>query len=77
MQNPRQPFARLVDAHDHDPFAVLGAHPLTDGWCLRTWQPGATAVGLMLDGRVVDATRVHAAGVFEARVAARPDAPLR
>ena len=75
MQNPGQRIARLVEARDHDPFGVLGAHPHQEGWCLRTWQPGAVSVRLRLGSQEIGATQIHAAGVFEASVASRPALP--
>ena len=75
MQNPGQHIARLIEARDHDPSGVLGAHPTADGWSLRTWQPGARDVRLALAGGRIAAACVHPAGLFEVRIAARPESP--
>lgn len=41
--------ASLTQLHEgrlHDPFALLGWHPVADAWQLRVWLPTATAVSL-------------------------------
>ncbi|HMM76594.1 MAG TPA: 1,4-alpha-glucan branching protein GlgB [Gammaproteobacteria bacterium] len=68
---------RLVAARLHAPFEVLGAHREGSGWVLRVWRPGASALELVVDGRARPARCVHAAGLFELRVAERPRRPWR
>jgi 1,4-alpha-glucan branching enzyme len=70
-------FARLVEAREHAPFELLGAHQDDAGWVLRVWRPGAGALSVVLDGVTRPARRVHEAGLFELRLARRPDAPWR
>jgi len=69
--------SRLVNARTYAPFDVLGVHPDGAAWVLRVWQPDASAVTLDVDGVAHVATRVHVAGVFEARLTLRPAAPWR
>jgi 1,4-alpha-glucan branching enzyme len=66
----------LAEARDGDPFALLGMHKSAGAIWVRTIQPGASRVA------VVDATtgkelaslkRVHAAGIFEGRLARLKD----
>jgi 1,4-alpha-glucan branching enzyme len=62
----------LTQARLQDPFAVLGRHPIRDGWVIRVFVPGATSVDTVdvrsgkilctLDPGTVD-------GLFEGRVA--------
>lgn len=45
----------------HDPHAFLGVH---DG-VIRLWRPGASSCHLEVEGRIVEAKRIHPAGLFE------------
>jgi len=67
--------ARLLAARLHAPFDVLGAHPDGAEWVLRTWRPGATTVVVVLAGEDLPTRCVHPDGLFEARIAVRPDTP--
>ncbi len=74
-QGASRPWARLPPAREHDPFACLGPQPEGDGWRIRVYRPGASAVHLEPGGESF--VRVDAAGVFEWRGAALPDEPYR
>ena len=58
-------FTRLVDAREHDPYALLGRHKSDKGWCVRSFEPGAGEAWLVCDGVASVMARVHPAGVFE------------
>jgi 1,4-alpha-glucan branching enzyme len=65
--NPMSGLDLIARGEHPDPFGILGPH---DG-VIRTFQPGAKKVAVVLDGRKpAPAARAHPAGVFEARVAA-------
>jgi len=68
---------RLVEARLHAPFDLLGAHSAGTGWVLRVWRPGAATLDLVVDGDVLPGRMLHAAGLFEVRLAARPQHPWR
>ncbi len=63
---------RLVSGELHDPFALLGAHPLTLGStpfvAVRMLLPGARSVAVLdlEPGREIAARRLHDQGLFEA-----------
>jgi 1,4-alpha-glucan branching enzyme len=63
---------QLVGGELHDPFALLGAHPLTLGAtpfvAVRTLLPGARSVAVLdlEPGREIAARRLHEQGLFEA-----------
>ena len=63
-----------IDAVAHgthgDPFSVLGPHTAPKSWMVRTFQPQADAVELLdaAGERLATMRRVHAQGLFEARV---------
>src|SRR3954452_3695755 len=59
----------LAAARHADPFSVLGPHQAADGAIVRTFQPSAERVALVRGGTDVEMTRIHAAGIFEARFA--------
>lgn len=63
---PLQLLEKLTCFNRHDPHAVLGLHPYDDKHkVIRLWRPEAAAVHLEVAGRVVEATKVHDAGLFE------------
>ena len=62
----------LAGARHGDPFAVLGPHRGERGVIIRTLQPGAERAAVARDGRLVEMSRLHGAGIFEASF---PDAP--
>ncbi|MEO1688641.1 MAG: 1,4-alpha-glucan branching protein GlgB, partial [Pseudomonadota bacterium] len=67
--------ALIAEGRCGDPFAVLGAHPLAQGWALRAFLPGAEAAELVDPQGEVLAEAAHLGrGLFEARLPARPDA---
>lgn len=59
----------LIWGESHSPHAILGIHPYSeDQKVIRLWRPGATTLHLEVFGNIVEATRVHDAGLFEYRV---------
>ncbi len=57
---------RIIQGTHHDPHRFLGLHPYHDGKkVIRLWRPGANSIYLEVDGKRVQATQVHPAGVFE------------
>ena len=72
-----RPWARLLQAREHDPFSCLGPARDADAWCIRVFHPGAASVALeTADGPAAFAC-VDPAGVFEWRGAALPADPYR
>ncbi|MBZ0142708.1 MAG: 1,4-alpha-glucan branching protein GlgB [Rhodocyclaceae bacterium] len=69
------PWAKLLAAREHDPFSCLGPSREAAGWRIRVLRPGAASVALQTAAGVEAFERVDAAGVFEWRGAALPDAP--
>ena len=67
---PADDLARLRSGTHHDPHSVFGAHPDGDGTVVRTMQPGAVRVEILLGGRVVPMTPVGE-GLFHATLAER------
>ena len=57
----------LAAARHSDPFSLLGPHRQDGGVVIRTFQPAAERVAVVRDGTEVPMTRVHLAGIFEAR----------
>lgn len=51
----------------HNPHGFLGIHPLEEETVIRFWNPGATSAYLEVQGRVIEAQKIDATGVFEAR----------
>ena len=62
---PADDLARLRSGTHHDPHSVFGAHPDGDGTVVRTMQPGAVHVEILLDDRAVPMTPVGE-GLFHA-----------
>jgi 1,4-alpha-glucan branching enzyme len=57
---------QLIKGQSHDPHRLLGLHSLPAGDALiRLWRPGASEIYLELFGEMVQAAKVHDAGVFE------------
>ena len=57
---------RIVAGTHHDPHSILGAHPGSDGFVIRTLRPFAAIVEVVLaDGRRFPMEHVHL-GVFAA-----------
>ncbi|HYN94810.1 MAG TPA: 1,4-alpha-glucan branching protein GlgB [Pilimelia sp.] len=60
---------QLIAGQDHDPHALLGAHPAGAGQTVvRTMRRGAAEVALVVGGTRHPMTRTHPDGVFEATV---------
>jgi 1,4-alpha-glucan branching enzyme len=56
----------IIHSNNHDPHQVLGLHGYFDGKkVIRLWRPGAHEVFLEVFGKIVQAKRVHDAGMFE------------
>ena len=61
--------ARLAGGVHHDPHGLLGPHRDGASLVIRTWQPGAASVRLVLeDGREREMRRVGEHGLFTARL---------
>jgi 1,4-alpha-glucan branching enzyme len=57
---------RIIESRHHQPHAVLGLHPFFEGSkVIRLWRPGAQQIFLEVFGSLVEARRVHEAGIFE------------
>lgn len=53
----------------HDPHAVLGVQPQEKkGAVIRLWRPGARQIQVEVQGKIVDADRIDAAGLFEVKL---------
>ena len=71
---PDRQFDAIVQARHGDPFSILGMHSADGQIVVRTFQPQASAVDLVerKSGKSVAALdRIHADGLFEARLARR------
>ncbi len=69
---PTHEIDRIVAGEHPDPHSVLGAHPGAGGIVVRAFRPAATSVHVLPPrGEPVELTRVHAAGVFEAKLPRR------
>ncbi|MGK0673286.1 MAG: 1,4-alpha-glucan branching protein GlgB [Halothiobacillaceae bacterium] len=56
--------ARLLDGRHHDPFSLLGRHPLGEGWsCVRALLPQATSVRLGPQGPAME--RIDPRGLWQ------------
>jgi hypothetical protein len=66
----------VAEGLSDDPFAVLGRHPAPagspPGAIIRTLQPGASAVEVVADGRVIPMERRRPEGLFVASAMGRP-----
>lgn len=57
---------RLVEFRHYNPHAILGLHPFFEGgMAIRLWRPGAQKVYLEVFGTIVEARKIHEAGLFE------------
>ncbi len=68
---------RLTQARMHDPFSILGLHPVAGGQVIRVFRPHARKVSLLLDTGTAEMTRVHADGLYEWRGTNAPARPWR
>ena len=58
---------KILSCSHHDPFEYLGAHfstPREGQVTVRTFQPHAFAVKMLLNGSSLDMERIHQDGVF-------------
>ena len=72
--------AALAEGRYSDPFALLGPHSSADGYLVRTLQPAARAVDLLIPStNELHSMRRHDGGVFETLLSTRerPDYRLR
>ncbi len=59
-----QSIARLLDGRHHDPFSLLGRHPLGEGWsCVRALLPQAASVRLGPQGPAME--RIDPRGLWQ------------
>jgi 1,4-alpha-glucan branching enzyme len=65
----------LAGARHADPFSVLGPHRLGSGVVIRTFQPAAERVAVAVDGREIEMSRRHPAGIYEAVLDGSRDIP--
>lgn len=66
---PYDALLRLNRGEHYDPHNVLGLHPHSSGQkVIRLWRPGAKTLFLEVFGKIVEATQVHEAGLFEYHV---------
>jgi 1,4-alpha-glucan branching enzyme len=67
----------VVSGRNADPFAILGPHPIEDGWAIRFFLPWAAEAGIALKGaavdeftvaptKLMDAKKLRPEGLFEA-----------
>jgi 1,4-alpha-glucan branching enzyme len=74
LTDPRE-IERIARGEHHDPFAVLGAHPVRANgkqlWAVRAFLPGAEEASVVHDGGAVEMQRLHPEGFFEAQVPPR------
>ncbi|NYJ04395.1 1,4-alpha-glucan branching protein GlgB [Petropleomorpha daqingensis] len=64
----------IVEGWSHDPYAVLGTHPVGDGsWVVRTLRPDAVSVAVVdQDGSRYEASQLHGGGIYEATLPQQP-----
>lgn len=56
---------RLIEGRHCDPHAILGLHPFFGkNKVIRLWRPQASQIFLEVFGKIVEANRVHEAGLF-------------
>src|SRR5690606_3152925 len=56
----------ILEAKHHQPHAVLGLHNFFEGSkVIRLWRPGAEQIFLEVFGNLVEARKIHEAGIFE------------
>ncbi len=57
----------LIEGRSYNPHHFLGLHNVAGGQVIRLWRPGAEKIHLEVKGCVVNANKVHDAGLFEFR----------
>jgi len=69
---PPEDLYPLIEGRHSDPHRILGVRPDGEGCVVRIFQPEAVSVAVLFaDGRRLDLTKVHAAGVFESSASSR------
>lgn len=61
----------IIDSDCHDPFQVLGCHPISKTppeSIIRTFQPHAESMQLIVDGEAIDMYKMREEGLFEISV---------
>lgn len=61
---------QLFEGDVYDPHVFLGLHEVPGGKVICLWRPGATQAFVELNGDIVEARRLHEAGLFELPVPA-------
>lgn len=57
---------RVIEVRHHHPHSILGLHNFFEGsQVIRLWRPGAEHIFLEVFGSVVEARKIHEAGIFE------------
>lgn len=57
---------KVIHGDQHDPHTLLGIHHLNnEKKLIRLWRPGAQKIFLEVFGEIVEATKMHEAGIFE------------
>ncbi len=64
---PDKSLNALIEAREHDPFRILGAHRDGDGWSLTAFRPGVTAISVETDDGWQPLTRLENTDVFRLR----------
>lgn len=60
---------RIMESRQHNPHGILGLHPFFEGGkVIRLWRPGADKIRLEVFDQMVEARKIHEAGLFEAVV---------
>ena len=67
----------LAEGRLHDPYACLGVQRRGDGWSMRAYHPHARAAAVATADGWMPLPRGKVAGLFEARLGARPPSPCR
>lgn len=70
MEPMKKILTQVIQGDYHDPFEVLGVHKHNNAETLlvRTFQPHAAKIDLLLEGREIEMERVDKHGVFEATI---------
>jgi len=57
---------RIVHGSHYDPHTILGLHDISENEkVIRIWRPGASKLFFELFGEIVEARKIHDAGIFE------------
>ncbi len=67
----KKEFDALAKGEHFDPHRILGGHPYQEGKnkgvIVRAFHPDAVKVSILMEGRSVEMSRIHAGGIFEKR----------